>query len=96
MNAKKRIGAVLLAMVAGIVPLIVSACYYRIGLKEYTWFSDSDAAYDFFLYWKGQTLILLCGLLALYVAVRQMAGKGHRWQERMEWKYLVPDRKSVV
>lgn len=90
MNAKKRMGAVLLAMVAGIVPLIVSACYYRIGLKEYTWFSDSDAAYDFFLYWKGQTLILLCGLLALYVAVRQMAGKGHRWQERMEWKYLVP------
>lgn len=90
MNAKKRIGAVLLAMVAGIVPLIVSACYYRIGLKEYTWFSDTDAAYDFFLYWKGQTLILLCGLLALYVAVRQMAGKGHRWQERMEWKYLVP------
>ncbi len=90
MNAKKRIGAVLLAMVAGIVPLIVSACYYRIGLKEYTWFSDSDAAYDFFLYWKGQTLILLCGLLALYVAVRQMAGKGNRWQERMEWKYLVP------
>lgn len=90
MKVKKRLGAVLLAMVAGIVPLIVSACYYRIGLKEFTWFSDSDAAYDFFLYWKGQTLILLCGLLALYVAVWQLAGKEHGWQDRLEWKYLVP------
>ena len=35
-------------------------------------------------------LILLCGLLALYVAVRQLAGKEQGWQERMEWKYLVP------
>lgn len=90
MDSKKRTGAVLLAMVAGVVPLIVSACYYRIGLKEFVWFSDSDAAYDFFLYWKGQMLILLCGLLALYVAVRQLAGKEQGWQERMEWKYLVP------
>lgn len=90
MKSKQWIGAVLLAMVAGVVPLVVSACYYRIGLKEFPWFADSDATYDFFLYWKGQTLILLCGLLALYVAVRQMAGKERGWQKRIEGKYAIP------
>ena len=90
MKSKQWIGAVLLAMVAGVVPLVVSACYYRIGLKEFPWFADSDATYDFFLYWKGQMLILLCGLLALYVAVRQLAGKERGWQGRIEAKYFVP------
>ena len=90
MKSKQWIGAVLLALVAGVVPLVVSACYYRIGLKEYPWFADSEATYDFFLYWKGQMLILLCGLLALYVAARQLAGKERGWQGRIEGKYFIP------
>lgn len=92
MKGKRCIGAVLLVLVLSVVPLVVSAFYYQIGLKEYPWFSDSDAAYDFFLYWKGQLLILLCGLIALYTAVRQMFEKRDAWRgaKGVERKYVIP------
>ena len=86
-------GAALLAIVVSIVPLVVSACYYQIGLKENPWFSNADVAYDFFLYWKGQMLILLCGLLALYTAVRQYFAKDVRLSVspiQLHKKYMIP------
>ena len=93
MNTKNRMGAALLAIVVSIVPLVVSACYYQIGLKENPWFSNADVAYDFFLYWKGQMLILLCGLLALYTAVRQYFAKDVRLSVspiQLHKKYMIP------
>lgn len=69
------VGAVLLVCVLCLIPPIVSAYKYQIHLSSYPWFSDSDVTYDFFLYWKGQALILLCGVLALYTAVRLLTGK---------------------
>ncbi len=78
MKGKNRIAAVLLGLVLAAVPLIVSAYYYEIGLMEFPWFADSEKAYDFFLYWKGQALILLCGLLALCAAVKLFAAKDNK------------------
>lgn len=74
MRTKNRFGAALLMLILGFVPLIVSACHYRIGLKDYPWFMDADTSYDFFLYWKGQALILLCACLALNTAAGQLFG----------------------
>lgn len=99
MKTKNRFGAVLLVLILGFVPLVVSACHFRIGLKECPWFSNADTSYDFFLYWKGQALILLCACMALYVAVLQFFGKKEyqvdTWSERMrvsglERKYILP------
>lgn len=78
MKGKNIAAAVLLGLVPAFVPLIVSAYYYEIGLNDFAWFADSEKAYDFFLYWKGQALILLCGLLALYAAVKTFAVKGNK------------------
>lgn len=93
MKGKNRIAAVLLGLVLAVVPLIVSAYYYEIGLMEFSWFPNSPKAYDFFLYWKGQALILLCGLLALYAAVKPFAMKenkhaafGGRWFDK---RYII-------
>lgn len=89
MKGKNKIAAVLLGLVLAVVPLIVSAYNYEIGLMEFSWFANSEKAYDFFLYWKGQALILLCGLLALYAAVKPFVVKenkpaalGVRWFDK--------------
>lgn len=82
MKGKNIVAAVLLGLVLAGVPLIVTAYYYEIGLKDFAWFADSEKAYDFFLYWKGQALILLCGLLALYAAVKTFTVKEHRHAAR--------------
>lgn len=91
MRRKNCLGAVLLVMVLSVVPLVVSAFRYQIGLREHPWFSDSDLYYDFFLYWKGQLLILLCGLLALYTAVGQMSGRYRleKGAKVFEGKYMI-------
>lgn len=78
MKGKNKIAAVLLGLVLALVPLIVSAYYYEIGLMEFPWFANSEKGYDFFLYWKGQALILLCGLLALYAAVKPFVVKENK------------------
>lgn len=88
-DSKNRVGAVLIVFVLTLVPLIVSAKKYLIDISGYPWFSDSETTYDFFLYWKGQALILLCGLIALYVAVRMFAGKKDIFG-KTENKYLIP------
>ncbi len=88
-KSKNRIGAVLLILIVSAVPLIVSAAAYEIGLKEYPWFSGADQTYDFFLYWKGQALILLCGLLALYVGIKQIFC-GEDWMSKLRGKYMAP------
>lgn len=90
MNIAKKniIGAVLLVFVLSVVPLIVSAYHYEVKLNSYPWFSGSTT-YDFFLYWKGEALLLLCGLLALYVAVKLcFVSKGLFGQT--DHKYLIP------
>lgn len=88
-ESENRVGAFLIVFALALVPLIVSAKKYRINLNGYPWFSDADTSYDFFLYWKGQALILLCGLTALYVAVKLFAGKKDVLA-KTENKYLVP------
>lgn len=99
MRAKNRLGAALLILILGFVPLIVSACHYRIGLKDYPWFLNADTSYDFFLYWKGQALILLCACLALNTAAGQFfGGKRGRADVRsdldlplgLERRYMIP------
>lgn len=60
------IGAICLVIVLGIVPLISSAHKYSIGLNQYEWFSSTEATRDFFLYWKGRALLLICILLFVY------------------------------
>lgn len=85
---KNIIGAVLLVFVLSVVPLIVSAYHYEVKLNSYPWFAGSTT-YDFFLYWKGQALLLLCGLLALYVAVKLFTGKKDLF-EQTDRKYWIP------
>lgn len=87
--AKKNIiGAVLLVLVLSVVPLIVSAYHYEVKLDSYPWFSGSTT-YDFFLYWKGEALLLVCGLLALYVAVK-MCFVNKNLFGQTDRKYLIP------
>lgn len=88
MRQKNWIGAVLVTLVLAVVPLLVSAHYYLIGLSENAWFSNSEGSYDFFLYWKGQALILLCGMLAFYVAVKQFAVRDE-WMGQMDAGYMI-------
>lgn len=91
MKEKNRnvVGAVLIGFVLAVVPLIVSAKKYNIGLNTFPWFSNGDTSYDFFLYWKGQALILLCGVLALYVAVKLFLGKKDTFGDT-DHRYLIP------
>ena len=91
MKEKNRnvVGAVLIGFVLAVVPLIVSAKKYNIGLNTFPWFSNGDTSYDFFLYWKGQALILLCGVLALYVAVKLFIGKKDTFGDT-DHRYLIP------
>lgn len=99
MRTKNRLGAALLILILGFVPLVVSACHYRIGLKDYPWFLNADTSYDFFLYWKGQALILLCACLAFNTAAGQFfGGKRGRADARsgldlplgLERRYMIP------
>lgn len=69
------IGAFLIVLVLAFVPLLVSAKKYSVGLSDQLWFSSADTSYDFFLYWKGQALLLLCGILSLYVALKMSISK---------------------
>lgn len=64
------IGAVLVVLIVSLVPLVVSAFKYETGMAEYAWFSGSTVRYDFFLFWKGQLLLLLCALMAFYAALK--------------------------
>ncbi len=91
MKEKNRniVGAVLIVFVLALVPLIVSAKKYNVGLNVFPWFSSGDTSYDFFLYWKGQALVLLCGVMALYVAVKLLIGKKDTLGET-ENRYLIP------
>lgn len=85
---KNIIGAILFVFILSVVPLIVSAYHYEVKLDSYPWFSGSTT-YDFFLYWKGEALLLLCGLLTFYVAVKMcFINKGLFGQTDL--KYLIP------
>ncbi|MCM1245004.1 MAG: O-antigen ligase family protein [Roseburia sp.] len=87
--AKKNIiGAVLLVFVLSVVPLIVSAYHYEVKLNSYPWFSGSTT-YDFFLYWKGQALLFLCGMIALYAAVKAGITRKEIFGQT-DRKYLIP------
>lgn len=99
MRTKNRMGTALLMLILGFVPLIVSACHYRIGLKDYPWFLNADTSYDFFLYWKGQALILLCACMALNTAAGQLFGRkagqmgargGPELPVGLERRYMIP------
>lgn len=89
LKRKNIIGAVLLVCVLSLVPLIVSAYKYNINLNSYPWFSNAETSYDFFLYWKGQALILLCGLMVFYVAAKMFFGS-RDMMGRVDYKYLIP------
>lgn len=91
MKEKNRniVGAILIVFVLGLVPLLVTAKKYNIGLNIFPWFSSADTSYDFFLYWKGQALILLCGVMALYVAIKLFMGKKNTLGET-DNRYLIP------
>lgn len=83
------LGALFLVLVIAVVPLLVSVKKYVIGLNSFSWFSGSEATYDFFLYWKGQALIFVCGIMALYVAVKLFIGKHYAFV-KIDWMYLIP------
>ncbi len=93
MEGKKKnvnvLGTLLVDFVVCLVPFIVSAKKYQIGLSQEPWFFRADYKYDFFLYWKGQALILLCGLLAAYMAGRLFAQKS-RTLGAPQVKCLIP------
>lgn len=86
---KNITGAVLIVLVLGLVPLIVSAKKYYVGLNTFPWFSGAETSYDFFLYWKGQALVLLCGAMALYTAGKLFFGKKDTLGEA-DNRYLIP------
>jgi hypothetical protein len=85
---KNIVGAVLIVVALVLIPLIVSARKYEIGLNTYSWFSNTTASYDFFLYWKGQALILLCGVISLYIAVKLFSGRENLFG-KMDWRILL-------
>ncbi|MDD6183310.1 MAG: hypothetical protein PUB25_06270, partial [Lachnospiraceae bacterium] len=91
MRGKNRniTGAVLIVLVLGLVPFIVSARKYYVGLNTFPWFSSAETSYDFFLYWKGQALVLLCGAMALYTAGKLFFGKKDTLGEA-DNRYLIP------
>ena len=86
MERIKKIGklAILLPAVLAVsfVPLIVTAKRYNIGLNGFDWFG-SETSVDLFLYWKGQALILLAGLmLAGFLFYVSESGRRSRlWQK---------------
>lgn len=86
---KNWIGAFLIVLVVAFVPLIVSAKKYSVGLSDQLWFSSADTSYDFFLYWKGQALLLLCGLLSLYAALKMTIQKKDAMVS-MDNRYMIP------
>nr|MBP3597834.1 O-antigen ligase family protein [Eubacterium sp.] len=92
---KNQLGASLLLVVLTLVPLIVSAKKYTSGLSAFSWFSHSDSTYDFFLYWKGQALILLCGVICLYITVKLLKD-GVEAFGRLEKKCWIPAVAYVV
>lgn len=84
------IGAILVVLVMCLVPLVVSAYQYETGLSQYAWFSKSTSGYDFFLFWKGQLLMLLCALMAFYVAAKCLLVKDGMPDSKLEKKYIIP------
>ncbi len=86
---KNYLGVIFVLVVLTLVPLIVCAKKYHIGLSDFPWFSHSEATYDFFLYWKGQALILMCGVICLYVTVKILKD-GQEVLGKIELKYLIP------
>ncbi len=85
---KNWLGSILILVVMTLVPLIVSAKKYSSGLSAFPWFSHSDSTYDFFLYWKGQALILMCGVICLYVTIKILKD-GIETFGRLERKYWI-------
>lgn len=86
---KNWIGAFLIVLILAFVPLIVSAKKYSVGLSDQLWFSSADTSYDFFLYWKSQALLLLCGVLSLYAAVKMTVSKKDMMAS-VDNRYLIP------
>ncbi len=86
---KNWLGTILILVVLTFVPLIVSAKKYSSGLGVFPWFSNSDITYDFFLYWKAQALILMCGVISLYITVK-IFKDGSETFGHIHKKYLVP------
>lgn len=84
------IGAVLVILIVSLVPLVVSAFKYETGMAEYAWFSGSTVRYDFFLFWKGQLLLLLCALMAFYAALKCLLVKEGMPDSKLEKKYIIP------
>ena len=84
------IGAVLVVLIVSLVPLVVSAFKYETGMAEYAWFSGSTVRYDFFLFWKGQLLLLLCALMAFYAALKCLLVKEGMPDSKLEKKYIIP------
>lgn len=86
---KNWIGAFLIVLILAFVPLIVSAKKYSVGLSDQLWFSSADTSYDFFLYWKSQALLLLCGILSLYAALKMTISK-KEMMASVDNRYLIP------
>ncbi len=86
---KNWIGAFLIVLILAFVPLIVSAKKYSVGLSDQLWFSSADTSYDFFLYWKSQALLLLCGILSLYAALKMTISKKDMMAS-VDNRYLIP------
>lgn len=86
---KNWIGAFLIVLILAFVPLIVSAKKYSVGLSDQLWFSSADTSYDFFLYWKSQALLLLCGILSLYAALKMTVSK-KEMMASVDNRYLIP------
>ncbi|MDD5994479.1 MAG: O-antigen ligase family protein [Clostridiales bacterium] len=84
------IGAVLLVLVMCLVPLVVSAYKYETDLQQYAWASNTAVRYDFFLFWKGQLLLLLCALMAFYVAIKGLLVRQGMPDCKIEKKYMIP------
>lgn len=84
------IGAVLVVLIMSLVPLVVSAFQYETGMEGYAWFSNSTSGYDFFLFWKGQLLLLLCALMAFYAAAKCLLVKEGMPDSKLEKKYIIP------
>ncbi len=68
--------AICLGIVAGFLPLLVLGKAYSNHLQENPWFLNQDTSYDFFLYWKGQGLILISLILMLIGTYYVISHKG--------------------
>ncbi len=64
-----------LIFVLCIIPFIVRVKEYNPNLSNYAWFPNSDVQWDFFLYYKQWSLIVVASFMAIIIAVKAYYNK---------------------